>query len=145
MTTLEGADPAPPALDGRLQAFRTRALTRRQQRVRANLSAVLVVADLLVAAMVAANVHGPVRVLGGLAFCLVVPGWAIVGPLRLNRAPLELALTMASGLCALMVVAQLAATFGAWRLTFLQLFVCGLCVPSLLWQSLGRRGQGTTS
>jgi len=127
------------AIEERLEAFRARAQLRRQRRVRANLSTLLLFVDLFMASMVAVNLHGPVRVFGGLVFCLTVPGWSIVGPLRLNRAPLELALSMAAGLCALMVVAQLAVTLGFWHLTFFQLVVCVLCLPSLLWQSLERR------
>ncbi|HEV3212694.1 MAG TPA: hypothetical protein VGZ03_04785 [Acidimicrobiales bacterium] len=139
MTSIDGSDTEAVQTGGRLRAFRASATWRRQQRARANLSAVLVCFDLLVAAMVAANLHGPARVVGGLAFCVVVPGWAIVGPLRLRDPALEAGLTIASSLCALMVVAQLASTLGGWHLTFLQLFVCGLCLPSLVWQTVARR------
>jgi hypothetical protein len=122
-----------------LREFRGRVATRRQRRVRANLSTILVFADLFMAALVALNVSGALRVWAGLAFCAVVPGWAIVGLLRLNDAPLEIGLSMAAGLCALLVLAQLAITLGAWHLTALQLLVCALCLPSLLWQALERR------
>ncbi len=127
------------ALDEGLREFRSRAFTRRQRRRRASLSTVLVFADLFMAAIVALNVRGDPRLVAGLAFCVVVPGWSIVGLLRLNRPPLEVGLSMAAGLCALIVVAQLAVTFGAWHLTALQLLVCALCLPSLLWQALERR------
>lgn len=139
MTAIESSDADPKSDDWRLQAFRGRLSTRRQERIRANLSGLLVCFDLVVAAMVVANLDGPARVACGLAFCVVVPGWAIVGPLRLNRVPLELGLTVAASLCALMVVAQLAASVGGWHLKTLQLVVCGLCLPSLLWLSLVRR------
>jgi uncharacterized membrane protein len=122
-----------------LRRFRTRAMTRRQRRLRANVATMLVFADLLMVVLIAANVRGPVRALAGLAFCVIVPGWAIVGLLRLNNAPLEIGLTMASGLCALLVLAQLAITLDLWHLLALQLFVCAACLPSLLWQSLERR------
>ena len=138
MTTI-GGSAGRSAIEERLEAFRARAQLRRQRRVRANLSTLLLFVDLFMASMVAVNLHGPVRVFGGLLFCLTVPGWSIVGPLRRNRAPRELALSMAAGLCALMVVAQLAVTLGFWHLTFFQLVVCVLCLPSLLWQSLERR------
>jgi uncharacterized membrane protein len=139
VTAIDGSDTEPVLTGGRLRAHRASAISRRQQRARANLSAALVCFDLAVAAMVAANLHGPARVFGGLAFCVVVPGWSIVGPLRLRDATLEAGLTIASSLCALMVVAQLASTLGGWHLTFLQLLVCGLCLPSLVWQSVARR------
>jgi len=138
VAVIDGSETEPASDDDRLRAFRARATTRRQQHLRANLSVLLVCVDLLVATMVAGHVHGPARVLGGLAFCIVVPGWSIVGLLRLNRAPLELGLSVAASLAALTVVGQLAVSFGGWHLTFLQLLICGLCLPSLLWQSLAR-------
>jgi hypothetical protein len=138
VTVTDGAETGPAADDDRLRAFRERATTRRQQQVRANLSLLLVYVDLFMVAMVAAHVHGPARVLGGLTFCIVVPGWSMVGLLRLNRAPLELGLTVAAGLAALTVLGQLATTVGGWHLPFLQLLICGLCLPPLLWQALTR-------
>jgi uncharacterized membrane protein len=139
VTSPRGGDTDSVALDASLREFRSRAGLRRQRRLRAGISTLLVFADLFVAALVALNVHGDVRVAAGLAFCAVVPGWSIVGPLRLNNAPLEVGLSMAAGLSALLVLAQLAITLGAWHLTALQLVVCGLCLPSLLWQALERR------
>lgn len=137
--TVEGADVDHSTLETGLREFRSRAATRRRRRVRANLAAILALCDLLMAAMIALNVHGTVRVAAGLAFCIVVPGWSIVGLLRLNRVPLEIGLTVAAGSCALLVLAQLAASLHVWHLTFLQLLVCALCLPSLVWQALERR------
>ena len=137
--TVEGTNADYVTLEAGLREFRSRTATRRQRRVRANLAAILVLCDLVMAAMIALNLHGPVRIAAGLAFCIVVPGWSIVGLLRLNRVPLEIGLTMAAGSCALLVLAQLAASIGVWHLTFLQLLVCALCLPSLVWQALERR------
>ena len=114
--------------------------TASQRRARANLSAALLAADVVMAVLAFVNLQGPVRIVYGLAFCLVVPGWSIVGLLRLNNPPLEVGLTMAAGPAALMVVAQLATSLGGWHLLFLQVFVCATCLPALLWQSLDRRG-----
>ena len=76
-----------------------------------------------------------VRVVVGLAFCLVVPGWSIVGLLRLHDAPLEIGLTMAAGLC----VAPRPRPARDHRAapgtcSALQLLVCALCLASLLYQ-----------
>jgi uncharacterized membrane protein len=139
VTPAEGFDTDHLALDAGLREFRSRAATRRQRRQRASLSTLLVFADLFMAAVVALNLHGAWRVPVGLAFCVVVPGWSIVGLLRLNNTPLEVGLSMAAGLCALTVLAQLAITFNLWHLTLLQLVVCAACLPSLLWQALERR------
>jgi uncharacterized membrane protein len=139
VTHARGNEADQVALGTGLREFRSRAATRRQRRLRANLSTLLVFADLFVAAIVALNVRGDLRVVVGLAFCAVVPGWSIVGLLRLNNTPLEIGLSMAAGLCALLLLAQLAITLGVWDLTALQLLVCALCLPSLLWQALERR------
>jgi uncharacterized membrane protein len=139
VTALDEHEDARASHDARLASFRARRLTQRRRRARANLSAALVVADVVMALLVVADVHGSVRAVYGLAFCVVVPGWAIVGLLRLNDTALEAGLTMATGACALIVIAQLAATLGAWHLTALQLAICLACLPSLLWQSLERR------
>jgi len=110
----------------------------RAQRARATFSGVLVVADVAMAGLVLLAVHGDLRMVAGLAFCLVVPGWAIVGLLRLDNPPLEAGLTMAVGLSALVIVAQLAISLGAWHVEALQVLVCALCLPSLGYQALSR-------
>jgi len=110
-----------------------------RRRARATLSTVLVCADVLMAVMVLAGVHGVAREVFGLAFCLTVPGWSIVGLLRLDNPPLEVGLTMAAGLSSLVVVAQLAITLRAWHLDALQVLICALCLPSLCYQALERR------
>jgi uncharacterized membrane protein len=109
--------------------------TARRRHARANLSAALVAADVLMAVLALANVHGPVRAVYGLAFCIVVPGWSIVGLLRLDNPALEVGLTMAASFASFVVLAQLATSLGGWHLTFLQFFVCALCLPSLLFQA----------
>jgi hypothetical protein len=115
-----------------------RVATRRRHG-RANLSAALVGADVVMAVLALANVHGPVRAVYGLAFCIVVPGWSIVGLLRLDNPPLEAGLTMAASFASFVVLAQLATSLGGWHLTFLQFFVCALCLPSLLFQATDLR------
>jgi hypothetical protein len=125
-------------------ALRTAASTRSAGRgapsyVRANLSLALVAADVLMAVLALSNVHGPGRVGFGLAFCVVVPGWSIVGLLHLDNPPLEAGLTPAASLASLVVLGQLATSLGGWHLTFLQFFLCALCLPSLLYQATDRR------
>jgi len=46
----------------------------RAQRARATFSGVLVMADVAMAGLVLLAVHGDLRMVAGLAFCLVVPG-----------------------------------------------------------------------
>jgi uncharacterized membrane protein len=127
------------ALDERVSKYRALAVERRQRRFRSNVAACALALDVATLGVIAGQLHGPVRQLVGLAFCLIVPGWAIVGPLRLHDAALELGLTIAASLASLVVVAQLAITFGAWGLTAIDVTVAVACLPSLAWQMTGRR------
>lgn len=115
-------------------------MTPSARRTRARVSAALFVVDVVAILLVAAGVHGPVRFVVGLTAALCVPGWAIVGPLRLGSAALEAALAVAVSLSALLVLAQLLITIHQWHLTATQLVVLVLSAPSLAWQALdGRR------
>lgn len=129
----------PDDLDGRLSEFRTQAVERRQRHVRSNVAAGALGLDLCTLGVLVLGVHGPARQLLGLAFCLVVPGWAIVGLLHLHDAALEAGLTVAASLASLVIVAQLAITFSAWHLTAVDVTVCLACLPSLLLQTLKGR------
>jgi len=130
----------PGDLDERLSEYRALAISVRQRRLRSSVAAAACVLDLVTLVLIAGEAHGLVRQLVGLAFCLVVPGWAIVGPLRLHDAALEVGLTVAASLASLMVAAQLAMTFEAWHLTAVEVVVCVACLPSLVWQAFeGRR------
>lgn len=129
----------PDDLDERLSEYRAIAVARRQRRLRSNVAAVACGLDLVTLGLVAAQVHGPFRQAVGLAFCLIVPGWAIVGLLRLHDAALEAGLAVAVSLASLLVVAQIAVTFGTWRLTAVDAAVCVACLPSLVWQTLEPR------
>ena len=103
-------------------------------RARATVSMSLLVADLVVLIMTVENLHGPVRLVLGLILGLVVPGWSVVGLLRLANAALEVGLTVAVSLASCMVVAQVLLTVHAWHLVVFQEVTCVLCLPSLIWQ-----------
>jgi hypothetical protein len=115
-------------------------LTARGRRARATISSALVVADVALLVLIVTGVHGPVRFVVGLAVALLVPGWAIIGPLRLVSTALEIGLTIAVSLSVLLVAAQLLITARLWHLTALQVAVCLLSLPSIVWQALDGRG-----
>jgi uncharacterized membrane protein len=98
------------------------------------LSASFVVLDVVVLALVVAGVAGPARQLSGLVFFVLVPGWSIVGLARLHDAVLELCLSMATGLAALVVLAQFVITVDAWHLVGVEIAVCVACLASLVFQ-----------
>jgi hypothetical protein len=81
------------------------------------------------------NVHGSVRFVFGLVLGIAIPGWSIVGLLRLRYAALEIGLTMATSFALIMVSAQILITAHLWHLVAFEEFICMLCLPSLLWQS----------
>jgi uncharacterized membrane protein len=129
-------------VDARLGEYRAHAISRQQDRVRQNVALAACVLDLCALGLIAGQAHGPVRQVFGLACCLLVPGWAIVGPLRLHHAALEASLAVATSLASLLVVAQIAITFGIWHLTAIDVVVSLACLPSLVWQAAGRRWLG---
>lgn len=112
-------------------------------RARATVSMSLLVADLVVLIMTVENLHGPVRLVLGLILGLVVPGWCVVGPLRLDNAALEVGLTVAVSMASCMLVAQVLLSVHAWHLVVFEEVTCVLCLPSLIWQvHLVRRRRG---
>jgi len=103
------------------------------------LSLVLVVVDLVLLMMVFAHVSGPARLALGLVLGAFIPGWSIVGPLRLRHMALEVSLAVAMSFVLLMLSAQVLMTVHLWHLQGFEEVVCLLCLPSLVWQSRRRK------
>lgn len=99
------------------------------------ISSILLVVDLLTLAITVAGVHGELRYVLGLVLGLAIPGWSIIGVLRLGNTALEIALTLAASLTLLMLAAQILITVKFWHPILLEEFTCVVCFPSLLWQS----------
>jgi hypothetical protein len=78
---------------------------------------------------------GPGRFLFGLALGVVIPGWAIVGRLKLHDAALEVGLSIASSVAILILCAQALITIHFWHLTAFDLVLSFAVLPSLLYQS----------
>jgi uncharacterized membrane protein len=102
---------------------------------RAVVSLTLLLVDLLALDVTRSNLHGPVRLGLGLILGAVVPGWSVVGLLKLGNAALEVGLTVAVSLALLTVTAQVLLTVHAWHLLGLEEVICLICAPSLVWQS----------
>jgi hypothetical protein len=98
-------------------------------------SLLLVVVDLVTLAMTIANTHGPVRFVLGLILGLVIPGWSVVGLIKLRNAALEVGLSLAASLAMLTITAQVLMALNLWHPIALEEVICVLCLPSLLWQS----------
>jgi uncharacterized membrane protein len=103
--------------------------------LRATVSAGLLAADIVALVMSAVGLDGPVRLVSGLVLGVIIPGWAVVGLLRLRDAALEAALSFAVSLALLMVAAQILMTGHAWHLQALEIGTCAVTIPSLVWQS----------
>jgi hypothetical protein len=131
------ADPA----DGvTTTAKRVRQVSRREPSARAQsarvvISRLLVLIDITTLVLTAVGFHGPLRLVLGLVLGVVIPGWCIVAPLRLDNAALELGLIMTVSLSLLMMVAQILMTLGLWHLVALEEITCVVCLPFLLIQS----------
>jgi len=91
--------------------------------------------DAVLLVFTVANFVGPFRVTLGLIFGLFIPGWSIVGLLRLSNPALEFGITVATSLSVLMLTAQSALTLHKWHLFALQIILEIACLPPLLWQS----------
>jgi uncharacterized membrane protein len=105
---------------------------------RAIISLVLILVDLAVLGMTMRGVHGPERLVLGLVLGCFIPGWSLVGLLKIANAWLEIALTVAVSLSLLMVTAQVLITTNNWHLVGLEEVTCVICLPSLIWQTRWR-------
>ena len=114
----------------------------RSKLTRALVSRFLILVDVAVFILTVGSFHGPVRLVLGLIFGLFVPGWCIVGLLKLDNAPLEIGLTVAVSLSLLMVIAQILITINQWHLGALEIAMCIVCLPFLILQSGVRRSVG---
>jgi hypothetical protein len=103
------------------------------------------VVDAFVLFLAVADAHGAARLVLGLAMIVAIPGWSIIGLLRLNDPALEIGLTVAVSLALYTVVAQILLALNAWHLVGLQEAVGVLCVPLLMWQIVAPRPQEVAS
>jgi hypothetical protein len=117
---------------------RTFATLPRTRNTRETISTLLAIIDVMTLALTVTNIDGPVRFLFGLILGIVIPGWSVVGLIKLKNAALEVGLTMASSLAFVMIAAQLLITWKFWHPIVLEEFTCVVCLPSLLWQSGSR-------
>lgn len=107
----------------------------RARDARATISQLLVAVDVVTLALTLVDIHGPIRFVAGLILGLVIPGWSVVGRIRLNNAALEVSLTMATSLALVMVAAQTLITIRFWHPDVLEIVTCLVCLPSLLRQA----------
>lgn len=103
------------------------------------LSLLLILFDVATLVLTLGNVHGTSRFVLGLLFGLLVPGWCIIGWLKLNNPALEFSLTVATSLAMLTVVAQVLETIHEWHLFGLQVIACLACLPILTAEFLSFR------
>jgi hypothetical protein len=102
---------------------------------RVRVSRLFVYVTVLNAFWVLIGVTGPPRYLCGLVLGVAIPGWAIVGRLKLHYAALEIGLSIATSLAILIVSAQVLITIHFWHLTIFDLVLSVAVLPSLLYQS----------
>ncbi len=109
------------------------------------LSRTLLAVDVLSLILALAHVHGPARFVAGLVFVTLVPGWALVGLVKLDDAALQISLSVATSLALLIILAQAMTALDIWRPFALEVVVGLACVPSLAWQARGERRGGVRS
>jgi len=120
---------------------RRRVASSRGVVTRAYFSRVLLLIDIAIFAMTVAGVHGPERLVLGLVLGVVIPGWCVIAPLKLNNPALEFGLTLAISMSLLMFAAQILITVDLWHLVALEELTAIACFPFLLYQAIrpGRR------
>jgi len=114
---------------------RVRVRAAQQVRRRSWASLGLLMISLATAVLVLADVHDAARFILGITVGLFVPGWAIVGWLKLRNPPLEISISVGASLALLMVSAQILITIGEWHVGGLEVVTCCVCAPSLLLQA----------
>ncbi len=112
----------------------SRSAWRRSDRPRRIAVGAILGLDVATLVCVLAHVGGPARELLGLLAVGLVPGAALVSLLRLKEPVLELALTLALGPAALVLVAQLVSTLGVWHLFGVEVAVLIASAVPLSWQ-----------
>jgi uncharacterized membrane protein len=95
----------------------------------------LVDVDVAVLVMAFSNTLGPVRFFLGLILGVFVPGWSIIGYLKLKNAGLEISLSIATSLALVMVCAQIMITSHLWHLVAFEEILSIACLIPLLHQS----------
>jgi len=81
------------------------------------------------------DVTGSIRFVLGLVLGLAIPGWSIVGLVQFRDTALEIALSLAASFAIVMVGAQLLITLHFWHLEAFEVFLCLVCLPSLMHQA----------
>jgi hypothetical protein len=120
------------------RSLRRSARSPRTLITRAVLSRLLLLIDVAAFAVTVGAVHGPARIGLGLVLGLVIPGWCIVGLLKLDNPPLEFGLSLAVSLSLLMIIAQILETINLWHLAALEEVTCVICLPFLIYLSQGK-------
>lgn len=106
---------------------------------RRSVSLLLAVFDLILMVLTMVNVHGPVRFALGLILGMVIPGWCIIGWMKLTEPFLEASMTVGVSLALIMLSAQLMLTVHWWHLAVFEVILCVVCLPILLGQAWRQR------
>jgi uncharacterized membrane protein len=104
---------------------------------RAIATVVVLVIDAVAVVLTMAGAHGPLRLLFGLAFVLVVPGWAVIGFLRLNWPAAEVSLTIGLSLAITLLGSEVMLWTHTWHPVTYQL-ILGIIAAGLMAEQLRR-------
>jgi hypothetical protein len=124
--------------DRSARSLRSRTTLSRNFVTRALLSRLLILIDVATFIVTVGAFHGPVRIGLGLVLGLVIPGWCVVGLIKLDNPPLEFGLSLAVSLALLMIVAQILETINLWHLAALEEVICVISLPFLIYLSQGK-------
>ena len=99
---------------------------RRERRVRDSLTSALLAIDILAVVLTIFQVHGTLRYVAALIFGFTVPGWSVVGFLKIRDVALLVSLTLATSLAAELVLGEfLLARW--WHLQLFEMMLGAAC------------------
>ena len=110
------------------------ATSRGDRPARRTLTALLLVIDAMVLVLTIFQVHGTLRYTVALIFGLTVPGWSVVGFLKIKDVALLVSLTFAASLAGELVLGEIMLARW-WHLQLFEMMLCAVC-GYLLWRQL---------
>jgi uncharacterized membrane protein len=116
-------------------------MPRPEQQVRRLITAIVLAVDVVALLLAVMQAHGSLRFVVSLAFGLLVPGWSVVGFLRIKDVALLVSLTIAVSLAIELIVGEI--MLGRWW--HLQLAEMGLAAACAFLLVTLLRAQRRTS
>jgi hypothetical protein len=108
-------------------------MSRLDRRARKVMTEALLLVDVTSLGLVVFQVHGPFRFVVTMIFSLTVPGWSVVGFLKIRDVAWIVSLCVATSLALEMVLGEILLAWW-WHLQIFEMLLAGACAAMLVWQ-----------